>query len=73
MTLTGGWLILALIIVFVIGIIVGTLLSRFTLKKYFEKNPPISEEMIVNMMSSMGQKPNQKKVNQVMKSIKGNK
>ncbi len=73
MTLTGGWLIFTLIIVFILGIVAGTFLSRFTLKKYFEKNPPISEEMIITMMSAMGQKPNQKKVNQVMKSIKGSK
>lgn len=63
-----------IIIAFLAGIIAGTYLSRFTLKKHFEENPPISEEMIANMLKSMGQPASQKRVNQIMKSMKaGNK
>ena len=40
------------------------------MKKYFKDNPPISEDMIVAMMSQMGQKPSAKKVNQVMNMMK---
>ena len=40
------------------------------MKKYFKENPPISEEMIVAMMSQMGQKPSNKKVHQVMNMMK---
>ena len=34
-----------------------------------KKNPPINEKMIEVMMSSMGRKPSQKQVNQVMKQM----
>lgn len=70
MMLSGVWLILVLILMVIIGVVVGMFLSRFTMKKYFEKNPPISEDMIRSMMEGMGQKPNQKKINQIMKKIK---
>lgn len=43
------------------------------MKKYFKDNPPISEDMIVAMMSQMGQKPSAKKVNQVMNMMKHHK
>ncbi|MFV0246755.1 MAG: YneF family protein [Mycoplasmatales bacterium] len=68
--MTGIWLVLTLILVFILGALAGTLGSRFTLKKYFEKNPPITEEMIESMLSSMGQAPNKKRVKQIMKSMK---
>jgi len=59
-----------LLLILVIGIALGMYISRFTMKRYFEKNPPISEQMIISMMTSMGQKPNQKQVNKVMKNLK---
>ena len=31
-----------------------------------EKNPQINEDMVMAMMSQMGQKPSRKKINQVM-------
>lgn len=62
------WVILA----FIGGIVAGTYLSRFTLKKHFEENPPISEDMIANMLKSMGQPASQKRVNQIMKNMKAN-
>ena len=33
---------------------------------YLEKNPPINEDMLRIMMMQMGQKPSQKKINQMM-------
>jgi uncharacterized protein YneF (UPF0154 family) len=39
------------------------------MQKYLKKNPPINEKMIEAMMSSMGRKPSQKQVNQVMKQM----
>ncbi len=68
--LSGFWLVLTLILVFIIGAVVGLFLSRFTMKRYFEKNPPITEEMLASMMQSMGQTPNRKKINQMMKKMK---
>ena len=40
-----------------------------TTKKYLKKNPPINEAMIKDLMSQMGRKPNQKQINQMMKSM----
>ncbi len=67
-----GWIILIAILAFILGIVAGTFLSRFTLRKHFEENPPISEEMIANMLKSMGQPASQKRVNQIMKSMSAN-
>ncbi len=39
------------------------------MKKYMKKNPPINEKMIEVMMSSMGRKPSQKQVRQVMSQM----
>ena len=50
----------------VVGVILGFLISRIVMKKYLTKNPPINEKMIEVMMSSMGRKPSQKQVKQVM-------
>jgi hypothetical protein len=50
----------------IIGAIAGFFIARTLMKKYMEKNPPINEKMIEVMMSSMGRKPNQKQIRQVM-------
>ncbi len=61
--------ILLVILGLVIGIVIGFLIARVFIKKYFKKNPPINEEMIKTLMMQMGRKPNQKQVNQMMKSM----
>ena len=38
-------------------------------EKVFKENPPINEKMIEAMMSSMGRKPSQKQVRQVMNQM----
>lgn len=70
MDISTGWFIFWLVVVFILGAVAGTFASRFTLKRYFQENPPISEEMIANMLKSMGQPASKKRVNQVMKSMK---
>lgn len=50
----------------VIGAIIGFFLARHFMKGYFKKNPPINEQMITALMTSMGRKPNSKQVKQVM-------
>ena len=65
-----GLAILLIIIALFIGLIGGFYGARAYMKKYFQDNPPISEDMIVAMMSQMGQKPSAKKVNQVMNMMK---
>jgi len=36
---------------------------------YLKKNPPINEQMLRTLMMQMGQKPSQKKINQMMRSM----
>ena len=42
------------------------------MKDYLKKNPPINEEMLRMMMMQMGQKPSQKKINQMMTMMNKN-
>ncbi|MDU1021242.1 MAG: YneF family protein [Lactobacillus paragasseri] len=52
------------------GLVGGFYGARAYMKKYFQDNPPISEDMIAAMMAQMGQKPSAKKLNQVMNMMK---
>ena len=56
-----------------IGLIIGLIIGFFVSKKVFTKqlqdNPTINEKMIEVMMSSMGRKPSQKQVRQVMNQM----
>ena len=52
-----------------VGLVVGFFVSRVVFKKYLEKNPPINENTVRAMMSSMGRVPSEKQVRQVMKSL----
>ncbi len=61
--------ILMIVIGLVAGIVIGFFGARFFMQRYLKKNPPINEEMVKIMMSSMGRTPSQKQVNQVMKQI----
>ena len=61
--------ILMIIIGLVIGLIIGFFGARAMMKKYMKKNPPINEKMIEVLMSSMGRKPSQKQVRQVMSQM----
>jgi uncharacterized protein len=54
----------------VIGLIVGFMWSSRMYKKQLKENPPISEKQIRMMYSSMGKKPSETQVRQIMKSIK---
>ena len=65
-----GLAIFLIVIALIIGLVGGFYGARAYMKKYFKDNPPISEDMIVAMMSQMGQKPSAKKVNQVMNMMK---
>jgi len=63
--------VLILVGVLVVGFGVGFFVARAVMKKYLEKNPPITESMIRAMMSQMGRTPSEKQVRQVMASMKG--
>ena len=65
-----GLAIILIIAALLIGLVGGFYGARAYMKKYFQENPPINQDMIVAMMSQMGQKPSAKKVNQVMNMMK---
>ena len=52
------------------GLIGGFFLARKYMMDYFEKNPPIDEDMLRLMMLQMGQKPSERKIRQMMTQIK---
>lgn len=62
--------IVLIIIALALGLLGGFYGARAYMKKYFQDNPPINEDMIVAMMSQMGQKPSAKKVNQIMNMMR---
>ncbi|WP_199196488.1 YneF family protein [Mammaliicoccus vitulinus] len=67
------WLAILLIIVALIGgLAIGFFLARKYMMDYLKKKPPINEEMLRMMMMQMGQKPSQKKINQMMTMMNKN-
>lgn len=57
-----GLAIILIIAALLIGLVGGFYGARAYMKKYFQENPPINQDMIVAMMSQMGQKPSAKKL-----------
>jgi hypothetical protein len=51
------------------GLVAGFFISRWFFKRELAKNPPINEKMIRAMFTSMGRKPSEAQVRQVMNSI----
>ncbi|HCV9992175.1 YneF family protein [Staphylococcus aureus] len=67
------WLaIIFIVAALILGLIGGFLLTRKYMMDYLKKNPPINEEMLRMMMMQMGQKPSQKKINQMMTMMNKN-
>ena len=60
------------ILVGVVALVAGVALG-FSLPQIHDelltKNPPINEQMLKMMMMQMGQKPSQKKINQMMSAM----
>lgn len=65
-----GIVVLIAIIALLIGAIGGFFFARKYMKDCLEKNPPVNEEMLRSMMMSMGQKPSEKKIRQMMQQMK---
>jgi len=61
--------ILQIFIGVLVGAVLGFFISKKYMMKYLKKNPPINEEMIKALMMQMGRKPNEKQINQMMKSM----
>ena len=67
------WIAIILIVLALIaGLAIGFFLARKYMMDFLKKNPPISEEMLRMMMMQMGQKPSQKKINQMMTMMNKN-
>jgi uncharacterized protein YneF (UPF0154 family) len=60
------WFILILVGVLLAGGVIGFFAARAWFKRYLEKNPPVNENMIKEMMRQMGRTPSQKQVNQFL-------
>lgn len=60
------WWIVLIIVALIAGVALGFFIARQYMMKYLKDNPPINEDMLRMMMMQMGQKPSQKKINQMM-------
>lgn len=65
-----GMIVLFILIGLLIGAVGGFFLARKYMQDYLKKNPPVNEDMLRMMMLSMGQKPSEKKIRQMMQQIK---
>ncbi len=64
------WLyILVGVVALLAGLALGFFIARKYMMDYLKKNPPINEQMLKMMMMQMGQKPSQKKINQMMQQM----
>ena len=64
------WLyILVGVVALLAGLVLGFFIARKYMMDYLKKNPPINEQMLKMMMMQMGQKPSQKKINQMMQTM----
>lgn len=64
------WLFVLLLVgVLIVGAVVGFFLARAWFKKYLEKNPPVTETMVREMMRQMGRTPSERQVRQVMATM----
>jgi uncharacterized protein len=64
-----GMYILVGILCLLAGVALGFFIARRYMMSYLKKNPPINEQMLKVMMMQMGQKPSQKKINQMMQAM----
>ncbi|WP_414840207.1 YneF family protein [Carnobacterium sp. TMP28] len=65
-----GLAILLIVVALVAGLAGGFFLSKKYMMDYFKKNPPINEDTLRMLMMQMGQKPSEKKIRQMMASMK---
>lgn len=61
--------ILVPILTLLTGAVAGFFIARAWFKRYLEKNPPVNEKMIREMMRQMGRTPSEKQVRQIMSSM----
>ncbi|HPR81714.1 MAG TPA: YneF family protein [Enterococcus sp.] len=71
--MSTGIVVLIAIIALLVGAVGGFFLARKYMQDYLKKNPPVNEDMLRMMMMSMGQKPSEKKIRQMMQQMKNQK
>lgn len=64
------WVVLIALGTLIAGLALGFFLARRYMTNYLKKNPPIDEQMLRTLMMQMGQKPSQKRINQMMRSMR---
>lgn len=63
------WVVLIALLALIAGVALGFFIARKYMENYLKKNPPINEQMLRTLMMQMGQKPSQKKINQMMRAM----
>ncbi len=63
------WVVLIALGTLILGVALGFWIARKYMMDYLKKNPPINEQMLRTLMMQMGQKPSQKKINQMMRAM----
>jgi uncharacterized protein len=63
------WGYLLIVVALLVGVALGFFIARKYMMNYLKKNPPINEQMLKMMMTQMGMKPSQKKINQMMNAM----
>ena len=64
-----GWYdLLYLLLGLVIGAVATFFITRYFFQKQLKENPPITEKQIRQMFISMGQKPSEARIQQVLRS-----
>lgn len=63
------WVVLIALLALIAGVALGFFIARKYMMDYLKKNPPINEQMLRTLMMQMGQKPSQKKINQMMRAM----
>lgn len=61
--------VLILVGVLLAGLIAGFFGARAWFQRYLEKNPPVTETMVREMMRQMGRTPSERQVRQVMSTM----
>ncbi len=65
-----GWYdLLYLLLGLVIGAVATFFITRYFFQKQLKENPPITEKQIRQMFISMGQKPSEARIQQVLRSM----
>ena len=72
MDITVTAFIFSLIGVLILGGVAGFFIARTVFRKELKKNPPINEKMIRAMFLSMGRKPSEAQVRQVINNMNKN-